>query len=103
MNDKKPAGKTGATLHGWLTVGASVLATAIYAPELAYRALGEARALTPWLVIGVIVTVLVIAMAHRQIVELFPAGGGGYRLASRLLGPTPDWFPVQPCCSITCC
>ena len=32
-------------------------------------------------------TVFLIAAAYTQVIELFPNGGGGYRVASTLLGP----------------
>ena len=34
------------------------------------------------------VTIFVIASSYSQIVELFPSGGGGYLVASKLLSPT---------------
>ena len=32
-------------------------------------------------------TVFIIALAYNQVIELFPSGGGGYKVASHLLGP----------------
>ena len=32
-------------------------------------------------------TVFVISLAYNQVIELFPTGGGGYRVATRLIGP----------------
>jgi amino acid transporter len=32
-------------------------------------------------------TVFIIAASYSQIIELFPSGGGGYLVASKLLGP----------------
>lgn len=32
------------------------------------------------------ITVFVIAVAYNQVIELFPSGGGGYKVATRLLG-----------------
>jgi len=34
--------------------------------------------------------VFIIALAYNQVIELFPTGGGGYRVATRLIGPTRD-------------
>src|ERR1700752_4313042 len=31
-------------------------------------------------------TVFVIAVAYNQVIELFPSGGGGYKVATTLLG-----------------
>jgi amino acid transporter len=33
------------------------------------------------------VTVFIIALAYNQVIELFPTGGGGYRVATKLVGP----------------
>lgn len=35
----------------------------------------------------VLATVFIIALAYNQVIELFPSGGGGYKVASRLIGP----------------
>ncbi len=32
------------------------------------------------------VTVLIISLAYSKIIELFPGGGGGYLVATKLLG-----------------
>ena len=37
--------------------------------------------------IATAVTVFVISSSYSQIIELFPAGGGGYLVASKLLSP----------------
>jgi len=31
--------------------------------------------------------VFIIALGYNQVIELFPTGGGGYRVATALLGP----------------
>jgi hypothetical protein len=31
--------------------------------------------------------VFIIALAYNQVIELFPTGGGGYRVTTSLLGP----------------
>jgi amino acid transporter len=33
------------------------------------------------------VTVFVISVAYNQVIELFPSGGGGYKVATNLIGP----------------
>jgi amino acid transporter len=33
------------------------------------------------------ITVFVIAIAYNQVIELFPTGGGGYKVATNLIGP----------------
>jgi amino acid transporter len=37
--------------------------------------------------IATAVTIFIIAASYSQIVEVFPSGGGGYLVASKLLGP----------------
>ena len=37
--------------------------------------------------IATAVTVFIIALAYNQVIELFPTGGGGYRVATKLVGP----------------
>ena len=37
---------------------------------------------------GIILTIFVISTSYSQIVELFPTGGGGYLVASKLLLPS---------------
>src|ERR1700736_5312026 len=33
------------------------------------------------------ITVFIIAVAYNQVIELFPSGGGGYKVATNLIGP----------------
>jgi len=40
------------------------------------------------LAILVVITVFILSASYSQIIELFPSGGGGYLVASKLLGPT---------------
>src|SRR5260370_25588784 len=37
----------------------------------------------------VIVTVFLLSASYSQIIEAFPSGGGGYLVATKLLGPVP--------------
>src|SRR4029453_190692 len=53
----------------------------------AFLALGESRQLGLYLAIATAVTVFIIAVAYNQVIELFPSGGGGYKVASDLIGP----------------
>ena len=32
-------------------------------------------------------TVFIISLAYNQVIELFPNGGGGYKVATKLVGP----------------
>ncbi|MDM4772473.1 APC family permease [Solimonas sp. SE-A11] len=71
----------------WVGLGADGLSSSAYGPEEAFRALGEHSHLGLWLVIATAVTVFVIALAYNQVIELFPSGGGGYKAATKLIGP----------------
>ncbi len=71
----------------WVGLGADGISSSNYGPEEAFKALGEHTHLGLYLALATVVTVFVIALAYNQVVELFPTGGGGYRVASRLIGP----------------
>ena len=73
----------------WVGLGADGLSSSCYGPEEAYLALGDERFLALFLVITMALTVLVISASYAQIIELFPTGGGGYLVATKLLGPVP--------------
>src|SRR5207302_8766363 len=58
-----------------------------YGPDEAFKALGEHQYLAIFLAALTALTVIIIAAAYSKIIEHFPFGGGGYVVASRLLGP----------------
>ena len=70
----------------WVGLGADGLSSSAYGPEEAYLALGEHFFLALPLAILMAVTVFVISASYSQIIELFPTGGGGYLVATKLLG-----------------
>lgn len=71
----------------WIGLGADGLSSSSYGPEQAYIALGHHVYLAFYLAIMIAITVFIISMAYNQVIELFPSGGGGYKVASRLIGP----------------
>src|SRR3954464_7097956 len=71
----------------WVGLGADGLSSSCYGPEEAYLALGPHTHLGLYLAGATVVTVFIISLAYNQVVELFPTGGGGYRVASQLVGP----------------
>ncbi len=73
-------------LLAWVGLGADGLSSSAYGPDEAFRALGDHRALAVFLALATTVTVLVISVAYAQIIQHFPFGGGGYVVASQLLG-----------------
>lgn len=75
------------TFIAWVGIGADGLSSANYGPEEAFLALTGHTHLAVFLAIATAVTVFLIAAAYTQVIEMFPSGGGGYRVASALLGP----------------
>src|ERR1700750_2507455 len=71
----------------WVGLGADGLSSSAYGPEEAFKALGDHTHFGLYLAIATAVTVFVISLAYNQVIELFPTGGGGYRVATRLIGP----------------
>jgi amino acid transporter len=71
----------------WVGLGADGLSSSAYGPEEAFRALGSHHHLALYLALATAFTVFVISISYIQIIELFPGGGGGYVVASKLLGP----------------
>ncbi|HET7600997.1 MAG TPA: APC family permease [Gemmatimonadales bacterium] len=70
----------------WVGLGADGLSSSAYGPEEAFKALGEHTYLAVGLAGLMAATVLLISAAYRRIIEEFPSGGGGYVVASKLLG-----------------
>jgi amino acid transporter len=71
----------------WVGLGADGISSSAYGPEEAFRALGQHTHLGLYLALATALTVFIIALAYNQVIELFPTGGGGYRVSTRLLGP----------------
>jgi amino acid transporter len=71
----------------WVGLGADGLSSSAYGPEEAFHALGEHHYLALALAVATGLTVLILSASYSSIIEQFPAGGGGYVVASRLLGP----------------
>ncbi|MFA5056941.1 MAG: amino acid permease [Opitutaceae bacterium] len=75
-------------LLAWVGLGADGLSSSCYGPEEAYKVLLAHPSLTLFVAIMTTATVVIICVSYSQIIALFPAGGGGYVVASRLLSPT---------------
>lgn len=71
----------------WVGLGADGLSSSAYGPGEGFLALGKHHHLALVLALMTAVTVTVISAAYSYIIEEFPAGGGGYSVASKLLGP----------------
>ena len=70
----------------WVGLGADGLSSSCYGPAEAFTTLAEHRYLAIFLTLMTIITVWVISACYRHIIEEFPSGGG-YLVASKLLGP----------------
>ncbi|MGH7281379.1 MAG: APC family permease, partial [Polyangiaceae bacterium] len=75
----------------WVGLGADGLSSSAYGPDEAFRQLvkdgTEHASLAIGLAIGTALTVFIISYAYSRIIEAFPSGGGGYVVATKLLGP----------------
>src|SRR5258705_842669 len=76
-----------AAFLAWVGLGADGLSSSAYGPEAAFNALGANPFLAIPLALLTAITVVVIAVSYMRIIERFPAGGGGYVVATKLLGP----------------
>lgn len=70
----------------WVGLGADGLSSSAYGPEEAYRTLGTHTYLALFLVFATAATVFIISFSYSKIIENFPHGGGGYVVATKLLG-----------------
>ena len=70
----------------WIGLGADGLSSSAYGPEEAFKALGEHAYLAVFLGLATAVTVFIISYAYSRIIEHFPHGGGGYVVATHMLG-----------------
>jgi amino acid transporter len=71
----------------WVGLGADGLSSSCYGPEEAFKTLGQHPALSVFIAMATIATITTICASYSQIIELFPGGGGGYLVASKLLSP----------------
>ena len=70
----------------WVGLGADGISSSSYGPEEAYLALGGHTVLALFVAAATVITVFIISGSYAQIIEAFPSGGGGYIVASKLLG-----------------
>jgi len=74
-------------LLAWVGLGADGLSSSAYGPDEAFRALGTHTYLAIGLTLATALTVFIISYTYSRMIEHFPYGGGGYVVATRLLGP----------------
>src|SRR2546422_5403403 len=75
-----------AAFLAWVGLGSDGLSSSAYGPEEAFRGVGDQHYLAVGLVLATALTIFVIAYAYSRIIEHFPFGGGGYIVATKLLG-----------------
>src|SRR5262245_39325892 len=75
-----------APMLAWFGLGADGLSSSAYGPEEAFRTLGDHSYLAVVLAVVTAGTVFLIAAGYSKVIEHFPQGGGGYVLATALLG-----------------
>src|SRR3989442_802427 len=71
----------------WVGLGADGLSSSCYGPSEAFEHLKEHSYLALFLALATMFTVVVISACYSHIIEAFPSGGGGYLVASKMLGP----------------
>lgn len=71
----------------WVGLGADGLSSSAYGPEESFKALREHSYLAIGLAVATALTVFLISACYSRIIEKFPHGGGGYVVATKLLGP----------------
>ena len=76
-----------AVFLAWIGLGSDGLSSANYGPAEAYIALGQSTHIALYIALMTALTVFVISAAYNQVIRLFPSGGGGYKVATTLLGP----------------
>ena len=79
-------------LLAWVGLGADGLSSSSYGPDEAFRALVDDQGrfhtgLAVFLAAATAMTVFIISYGYSRIIEQFPSGGGGYVVASKILGP----------------
>ncbi len=70
----------------WVGLGADGLSSSCYGPSEAFGHLKEHYHLAIFLALATMFTVWVISACYSHIIEVFPSGGGGYLVASKMLG-----------------
>lgn len=72
----------------WVGLGSDGISSSCYGPEEAFRNLQGHTGLAIFVALGSVFTIIIISSSYNQIIRLFPQGGGGYLVGSKLLSPT---------------
>ncbi|HEY1847836.1 MAG TPA: APC family permease, partial [Opitutaceae bacterium] len=74
-------------VFAWVGLGADGLSSSCYGPEETFKALAGNTHLSLFVALASVVTIIAICASYSQIIGLFPTGGGGYLVASKLISP----------------
>ena len=72
----------------WVGLGSDGLSSSCYGPQEIMISLANHPHLSILIALASVITIYVIASSYSQIIDLFPSGGGGYYVATKLLNPT---------------
>ncbi|HUW98335.1 MAG TPA: APC family permease [Acidiferrobacter sp.] len=75
-----------AAFLAWVGLGSDALSSSAYGPPALYAVLRGHEYLSVILAIAIPLTVFIISAGYKQVIALFPEGGGGYHTATTLLG-----------------
>ena len=81
----------------WVGLGADGLSSSCYGPGEAFAHLQGHEYLAVFLALATVFTVFVISRCYSHIIEAFPSGGGGYLVASKMLG---SWVGALSGCAL---
>jgi amino acid transporter len=70
----------------WVGLGVDGLTSSAYGPDESFRALGQYHYLAIFLALATAFTVVTISYTYSRLIEHFPHGGGGYLVATQILG-----------------
>src|SRR3984893_4168244 len=70
----------------WVGLGSDGLSSSCYGPEEAFLALGSHQYMAVFLALLMALTVFIICASYSQTIATLPTGGGGYLVATKLLG-----------------
>src|SRR6202045_300964 len=73
----------------WVGLGSDGLSSSCYGPEEAFLALGPHQYLSVFLALLMALPVFMFSASYSQTIDEFPTGGGGYLVATKLLGSYP--------------
>lgn len=72
----------------WVGLGSDGISSSCYGPSEIMYVLGQHTSLSIFVGVATVLTIFIISASYTQIIKLFPTGGGGYLVASKLLSPT---------------